>query len=98
MPASQYEIRAFPTIKIFLKGKSPVDYDGLRARSDMASQALDLFSDKIPHPGLLEIINEDITKKRCEEHQLYVVAILPHILDINRRQKFLFGSSSEIGR
>ncbi|KAF4016604.1 hypothetical protein G4228_008168 [Cervus hanglu yarkandensis] len=27
------------------------------------------------------IINEDIAKKTCEEHQLCVVAVLPHILD-----------------
>lgn len=28
-----------------------------------------------------QIINEDIAKKTCEEHQLCVVAVLPHILD-----------------
>lgn len=98
MPAGQYGIRGFPTIKIFLKGESPVAYDGLWARSDIVSQALDLFSDNTPHPELLQIISEDITKKMCEEHQLCVVAVLPHVLDTNCRQKFLFGSCSEIGR
>uniref|UniRef100_UPI0030131F04 Protein disulfide-isomerase A6 n=1 Tax=Homo sapiens TaxID=9606 RepID=UPI0030131F04 len=34
-----------------------------------------------PPPELLEIINEDIAKRTCEEHQLCVVAVLPHILD-----------------
>ncbi|MBV96038.1 Protein disulfide-isomerase A6, partial [Eschrichtius robustus] len=28
-----------------------------------------------------EILNEDIAKRTCEEHQLCVVAVLPHILD-----------------
>ncbi|KAB1267270.1 Protein disulfide-isomerase A6 [Camelus dromedarius] len=74
-------IRGFPTIKIFQKGESPVDYDGGRTRSDIVSRALDLFSDNAPPPELLEIINEDVAKKTCEEHQLCVVAILPHILD-----------------
>lgn len=79
--ASRYGIRGFPTIKIFQKGESPVDYDGGRTRSDIVSRALDLFSDNAPPPELLEIINEDIAKRTCEEHQLCVVAVLPHILD-----------------
>lgn len=79
--ASRYGIKGFPTIKIFQKGESPVDYDGGRTRSDIVSRALDLFSDNAPPPELLEIINEDLAKKTCEEHQLCVVAVLPHILD-----------------
>ena len=66
--ASRYGIRGFPTIKIFQKGESPVDYDGGRTRSDIVSRALDLFSDNAPPPELLEIINEDVPKKTCEEH------------------------------
>ncbi|XP_012869009.1 PREDICTED: protein disulfide-isomerase A6 [Dipodomys ordii] len=81
MLASRYGIRGFPTIKIFQKGESPVDYDGGRTRSDIVSRALDLFSDNAPPPELLEIINEDVAKKTCDEHQLCVVAVLPHILD-----------------
>nr|4GWR_A Chain A, Protein disulfide-isomerase A6 [Homo sapiens]4GWR_B Chain B, Protein disulfide-isomerase A6 [Homo sapiens] len=46
--ASRYGIRGFPTIKIFQKGESPVDYDGGRTRSDIVSRALDLFSDNAP--------------------------------------------------
>nr|1X5D_A Chain A, Protein disulfide-isomerase A6 [Homo sapiens] len=52
--ASRYGIRGFPTIKIFQKGESPVDYDGGRTRSDIVSRALDLFSDNAPPPELLE--------------------------------------------
>lgn len=29
----------------------------------------------------VQIINEDVAKKTCEDHQLCVVAVLPHILD-----------------
>ncbi|KAK1333287.1 hypothetical protein QTO34_006828 [Cnephaeus nilssonii] len=81
MLTGRYGIRGFPTIKIFQKGESPVDYDGGRTRSDIVSRALDLFSDNAPPPELLEIISEDVAKKTCEEHQLCVVAVLPHILD-----------------
>ena len=45
-----------------------MDYDGGRTRSDIVSRALDLFSDNAPPPELLEIINEDVPKKTCEEH------------------------------
>lgn len=37
----------------------------------------------------VQIINEDIAKKTCEEHQLCVVAVLPHILDTGKHRLFL---------
>lgn len=37
----------------------------------------------------VQIINEDIAKKTCEEHQLCVVAVLPHILDTGEHRLFL---------
>ncbi|KAJ1149849.1 hypothetical protein NDU88_002649 [Pleurodeles waltl] len=79
--ASRYGIRGFPTIKIFQKGESPLDYDGGRTKTDIVARALDLFSENAPPPELKEIINEEVVKKTCEEHQLCVVAVLPHILD-----------------
>ncbi|XP_078503927.1 protein disulfide-isomerase A6 [Lissotriton helveticus] len=79
--ANRYGIRGFPTIKIFQKGESPVDYDGGRTKPDIVARALDLFSENAPPPELKEIINEEVVKKTCEEHQLCIVAVLPHILD-----------------
>ncbi|KAI5610948.1 protein disulfide-isomerase A6 precursor [Silurus asotus] len=79
--ASRYGIRGFPTIKIFRKGDEPADYQGGRTRSDIIAHALDLFSDNAPAPELLEILNEDVVKKTCEDHQLCIIAVLPHILD-----------------
>ncbi|KAM9069782.1 protein disulfide-isomerase A6 [Sarcophilus harrisii] len=78
---SRYGIGGFPTIKIFQKGEPPMDYNGGRTRSDIVSRALDLFSDNAPPPELLEIVDEAVAKKTCEDHQLCVVAVLPHILD-----------------
>lgn len=37
----------------------------------------------------VQIINEDVAKKTCEEHQLCVVAVLPHILDTGEHRLFL---------
>lgn len=79
--ASRYGIRGFPTIKIFSKGEEPIDYEGGRTKADIVARALDLFSESAPAPEILEILNEDVVKKTCEEHQLCIVAVLPHILD-----------------
>ncbi|KAK7940144.1 hypothetical protein WMY93_003470 [Mugilogobius chulae] len=79
--ASRYGIRGFPTIKIFRKGEQPEDYQGGRSRDDIINTAMDLFSDNIPPPELVEILNEDSVKKTCEDSQLCVIAVLPHILD-----------------
>lgn len=81
MLASRYGIRGFPTIKIFQKGEDPIDYDGGRSKADIIARALDLFSESAPPPELLEITDESILTKTCEDHQLCVVSVLPHILD-----------------
>ncbi|XP_071018724.1 protein disulfide-isomerase A6-like [Oncorhynchus clarkii lewisi] len=79
--ASRYGVRGFPTIKIFKKGEEPEDYQGGRTRGDIIARALDLFSDNAAPPELLEILNADVLKKTCEDYQLCVIAVLPHILD-----------------
>ncbi|XP_061609497.1 protein disulfide-isomerase A6 isoform X1 [Phyllopteryx taeniolatus] len=79
--SSRYGIRGFPTIKIFRKGEEPEDYQGGRLRGDIIERALDLFSDNAPAPELLEILNEDVLKTTCEDSQLCIIGILPHILD-----------------
>ncbi|XP_008395804.1 protein disulfide-isomerase A6 isoform X1 [Poecilia reticulata] len=79
--SSRYGIRGFPTIKIFRKGEEPEDYQGGRTRGDIIEKAVDLFSDHAPAPELVEILNEDVLKKTCEDSQLCIIAVLPHILD-----------------
>ncbi|XP_061602306.1 protein disulfide-isomerase A6 isoform X2 [Cololabis saira] len=79
--SSRYGVRGFPTIKIFRKGEEPEDYQGGRSRGDIIEKALDLFSDNAAPPELLEILNEDILKKTCEDSQLCIIGVLPHILD-----------------
>ncbi|KAG5266122.1 hypothetical protein AALO_G00250020 [Alosa alosa] len=79
--ASRYGVRGYPTIKVFVKGEQPVDYEGGRTRSDIVARALDLYSANAPPPELLEILNQDVLKKTCEDNQLCIIAVLPHILD-----------------
>uniref|UniRef100_A0A671WBM6 Protein disulfide-isomerase A6 n=1 Tax=Sparus aurata TaxID=8175 RepID=A0A671WBM6_SPAAU len=79
--SGRYGIRGFPTIKIFRKGEEPEDYQGGRSRGDIIERALDLYSDNAAPPELVEILSEDIMKKTCEDSQLCIIAVLPHILD-----------------
>ncbi|XP_063078522.1 protein disulfide-isomerase A6 [Engraulis encrasicolus] len=81
MLTSRYGIRGFPTIKIFKKGEEPEDYQGGRTRADLVAHGLELFSDNMPAPEILEMVNGDVLKKSCEDSQLCVIAVLPHILD-----------------
>ncbi|KAL2099155.1 hypothetical protein ACEWY4_005635 [Coilia grayii] len=79
--ASRYGVRGYPTIKVFVKGEEPVDYDGGRTRSDIVARAMGLYSANAPPPELLEILSADVLKKTCEDNQLCIIAVLPHILD-----------------
>ncbi|KAM7395257.1 hypothetical protein PAMA_006833 [Pampus argenteus] len=79
--SSRYGIRGFPTIKIFRKGEEPEDYQGGRSRGDIIERALDLFSENAPAPEVVEILSDDVLKTTCEESQLCIIGVLPHILD-----------------
>lgn len=50
-----FQIRGFPTIKVFRKGEEPEDFQGGRTRSDIVARAMDLYSDNIPAPQLQEV-------------------------------------------
>ncbi|CAG2167755.1 unnamed protein product [Oppiella nova] len=81
--AGKYNIKGFPTIKMFASGKkdgSAEDYDGGRTTSDIVNWALDKVSESAPPPEVNQLINED-TFKACDGFQLCVISVLPHILD-----------------
>jgi protein disulfide-isomerase A6 len=82
--AGKYEIKGFPTIKIFAAGKkdgSAEDYDGGRTTSDIVNWALDKLSESAPPPEINQLTDEDSFKNTCENSQLCVISVLPHILD-----------------
>ncbi|XP_060947049.1 protein disulfide-isomerase A6 isoform X1 [Limanda limanda] len=79
--SGRYGIRGFPTIKIFRKGEEPEDFQGGRTRGEIIERALDLYSDNAPPPEMLEILGEGVLKNTCEDSQLCIIAVLPHILD-----------------
>jgi len=82
--AGNYGIKGFPTIKIFSAGKkdgSAEDYEGGRTTSDIVNWALDKLSENAPPPEVYQLTDEDSFKKSCENSQLCVISVLPHILD-----------------
>jgi len=80
--ASRYGIRGYPTIKMFQAGSTEAqEYDGGRTASDIIAWALDRVSENIPAPEVKQLISEAALAEACDDHQLCVIAVLPHILD-----------------
>lgn len=82
--AGRYRIEGFPTIKMFPAGEKDgdaVDYSGGRTSDDIVTWALEKVAENVPAPEVLELTNESVLKTACEEHQLCIVSVLPHILD-----------------
>lgn len=83
--ANKYNIRGFPTIKVFAAGKkdgTAEDYEGGRTKSDIVSFALEKHTETLPPPEVVQLTNgESQLKQICEKSQLCIVSVLPHILD-----------------
>ncbi|XP_046574574.1 protein disulfide-isomerase A6 homolog [Haliotis rubra] len=81
--ASRYGIQGFPTIKMFPKGKKDgaEEYDGGRTASDIIAWATEKAAANVAPPEVVQVTNAQVLKDNCENHQLCIIAILPHILD-----------------
>jgi len=78
--SSQYDIKGFPTIKMFYKGEVS-EYDGGRTADDIVSWAEARAVVNIPAPEVAEVTEESVFNANCKDHSICVIAILPHILD-----------------
>lgn len=83
--ASKYGIKGFPTIKFFPGGKkdssSAEEYNGGRTADDIVHWALEKAADAAPPPELHQVTNTKVLQDACENNQLCVVSVLPHIYD-----------------
>ena len=83
--SNRFGIRGFPTIKYFGAGpksmEDATDYDGGRTGSDIVAWALAKAAENVPAPEIKEATSTEVLKNACDEKQLCVVAVLPHILD-----------------
>lgn len=85
MQASKYEVRGYPSIKMFSSGKkssgSVSEYDGGRTSRDIVDWALEKLAENVPAPDVVQITDERTFKDACDQKPLCVVSVLPHILD-----------------
>lgn len=83
--ASKYDIRGYPTIKLFPSGKkddsSVTNYDGGRTASDIVTWALEKLAENVPAPEIKQLNSEELFQEECTNKPLCVVSVLPHILD-----------------
>ncbi|KAK6167917.1 hypothetical protein SNE40_021841 [Patella caerulea] len=81
--SNRHNVRGFPTIKFFPAGTKgdPEEYDGGRTSSDIVSWLDDKVASNIPPPEVVQAIVENSLVDNCDEKQLCVISILPHILD-----------------
>lgn len=83
--ASKYGIKGFPTIKFFPGGKkdssSAEEYNGGRTADDIVHWALEKAADAAPPPELHQVTKTKVLQDACENNQLCVVSVLPHIYD-----------------
>lgn len=83
--ASEYNVKGYPTIKYFGKGKksrsSAEEYNGGRTGSDIVRWAQEKFVESLPAPEVVQLLNKEVLDKSCGEMTLCVVSFLPHILD-----------------
>ncbi|XP_075545992.1 protein disulfide-isomerase A6 homolog isoform X1 [Dermacentor variabilis] len=83
--ASQYDVKGYPTIKYFPAGKkyrhSAEEYNGGRTADDVVQWALDKVAECASAPELLQVTKESVLKEACQDSQLCVVSVLPHIYD-----------------
>lgn len=83
--ASKYGIKGFPTIKFFPGGKkdssSAEEYNGGRTADDIVQWALEKAADAAPPPELHQVTKLKVLQEACENNQLCVVSVLPHIYD-----------------
>lgn len=82
--ASRYQIQGYPTIKVFAAGAkdshSVKNYEGPRSASDIIQYALDMVSESVEPPEVLQVVNNEVFKSNCEE-KICIVSVLPDILD-----------------
>jgi len=79
----QYGIQGFPTLKIFGANNKadPQDYNSGRVASDIIAEGMNLFESVRDPPELRQLVDQEIFDDKCQNAQLCIIAVVPHILD-----------------
>ena len=82
--ASKYDVKGYPTIKVFVPGKKgkPDDYQGGRTASDIVQYVKNLAETVVPPKAkdILQLTSQQVWDDTCAEGTC-IVSVLPHILD-----------------
>ena len=100
--SSRYQVQGYPTIKVFAAGvkdaHSVENYEGARDANGIVQYALDKVAESIEPPEVQQITSTAVWKDNCDEKQICVVAILPHILDSGAEGRNSYiGALKELG-
>lgn len=102
--ASKYEIKGFPTIKIFSAGPKsrPVDYNGPRESSGIVQHALktlDESANAVP-PKITQITSPAVFDEVCgQAGKICAIAFVPHIYDSSAKdRKSFLDTVSEVAK
>mmetsp|Transcript_5793 Transcript_5793/g.18430 ORF Transcript_5793/g.18430 Transcript_5793/m.18430 type:complete len:429 (+) Transcript_5793:3-1289(+) len=84
--ASRFNIRGFPTIKLFPAGagksdSSALEYQGGRTTTEIVDYALAKLDEMGPPPEVGQLTNNAQMEELCGGKRICVLALLPHILD-----------------
>ena len=86
--ASQYQIKGFPTIKIFSAGKNKKaqDYNGPREATGIVEYAMHTLDKAGVPPQVSELTSQAVFEDKCESGStICVVMFVPHILDTGKK-------------
>ena len=85
--AKKYDIKNYPTLKIFLPGaKQPEDYNGVRDADFIINEAL-VKLDKIGQtPSIPQLVSDTVLKTHCDK-DICIIVFLPHIFDSSAAER-----------
>jgi len=82
--AAKYEVKGYPTIKVFNGGKKGkvVDYQGPREANGIVEFAINLVDKAGIPPSVTQITSQSVFDDQCSQHgKICVLLFVPHILD-----------------
>jgi protein disulfide-isomerase A6 len=87
--AAKYDVKGYPTIKIFKPHSNGVatDYTGGRTADDIVSYVKSIASKYAKSRDVHQIVNDDEFQKEANSASILLVTFLPHILDTTAKQR-----------
>jgi protein disulfide-isomerase A6 len=90
MLSQRYDIKGFPSIKMFPAGpksaSTVVEYDGPRDASGIAHWATDKLADNLPPPKVSELLSSEQLSETCASNKpVCILAIVPDLLDCDAK-------------